>query len=245
VDRVGALIDTILFDNWNTLVQAPKLMRSGASVEIFQRSLQSQGFPYDCDKFIDVYRGVARQQVAEAEANGWTEIDYIKRLLITLEELDVSEPRRSCLAIRAWGDYLAEWPKQTSFYPETPGLLEQLRGRYKLGVVTNFMDGPTARRVFDDLEYEATFESLVISAEVGYMKPAPILFERALEELASEPGNTLMVGDTYGADIVGAHKAGIRGVLIDLYGAPEEQLRDSEGVIRSIGGLPQVLKNLA
>jgi hypothetical protein len=45
------LIDTILFDNWNTLVQAPGLMRSGASVEIFQRSLRGQGFDHDPERF--------------------------------------------------------------------------------------------------------------------------------------------------------------------------------------------------
>jgi len=220
-------------------------MRDGASVEIFQRSLRGQGLDYDCDRFIGAYRGIARRQVAEAEANGWTEIDYILRLLLTLEELGVKEPRRSRLAIRAWDDYLAEWPRQTSFFPETPALLEQLQGMYKLGVVTNFMDGPTARRVFDDLGYEAIFDSLIVSAEVGYMKPAPVLFERALEELGSKPGNTLMVGDTYEADVVGAHKAGMRGVLINLYGATAEHLNGSDAVIKSIGELPRALESLA
>ena len=235
------MIDTILFDNWNTLVQAPGLMKSGASVEIFQCSLREQSLDYDYRRFSEVYRPIARRQVAEAEASGWTEIDYIGRLLLTLEGLGVEESRRGQLAIRAWNDYLAEWPKQTSFYPETPALLEKLQGRYKLGVVTNFMDGPTARRVFEDLGYETIFDSLIVSAEVGYMKPAPILFQKALEELGSKPENTLMIGDTYEADIVGAHRTGIRGVLVDLYGAPPEQLRSSDAVINSIGGLPPAL----
>jgi len=238
------LIDTILFDNWNTLVQAPGLMRGGASVEIFQRSLREQGLEYDPKQFSEVYRPIARRQVAEAEANGWTEIDYIKRLIMTLEELGVKEHKRSRLAIRAWEDYLSEWPKQTSFFPETPALLGQLQGKYKLGIVTNFMDGPTARQVFDDLGYEAIFDCLVVSAEVGYQKPAPILFHQALDELGSKPKNTIMVGDTYEADIVGAHGAGMRGVLIDLYGAPVEHLNDSDAVIKTIGALPEALKRL-
>ena len=53
-----------------------------------------------------------------------------------------------------------------------------------------------------------------------------------------------MVGDTYEADIVGAHGAGMRGVLIDLYGAPVEHLNDSDAVIKTIGALPEVLKRL-
>ena len=106
------------------------------------------------------------------------------------------------------------------------------------------MDGPIARRIFDDLDYQNIFDSLVVSAEVGYMKPAPILFEKALLELDTKPENALMVGDTYGADIVGAHGVGIRGVLIDLYGAPQDHLRDSDAVIKTIGELSEALKIL-
>ncbi len=106
------------------------------------------------------------------------------------------------------------------------------------------MDGPVARRVFDDLDYNNIFDSLVVSAEVGYMKPAPIMFEKALQELDTRPENALMVGDTYAADIVGAHGVGVRGVLIDLYGAPQEQLRNSDAVIKTIGDLSEVLKIL-
>ena len=238
------MIDTILFDNWNTLVQAPGLMRGGASVEIFQRSLREQGFDFDTEQFTEVYRPIARRQAKASEAAGWREIDYIQRLLLTLEGLGIKEPRRSRLAIRAWDDYLAEWPKQTCFYPETPLLLEKLQGEYKLGVVTNFMDGPTARLVFNKLGYEAVFDSLVVSAEVGYLKPSPVLFNQALDELGSIPENAIMVGDTYEADIVGAHNAGIRGVLVDIYGATQEQIGGSDAFIKNLCDLPHALTTL-
>jgi HAD superfamily hydrolase (TIGR01549 family) len=238
------MIDTILFDNWNTLVKAPGLMRSGSSVEIFKQSLQGQGLKYDCEGFVEAYRVVARQQVAEAEANDWTEIDYIKRLILVLGQLGVHEPLRIQLAIRAWDDYLAEWPRQTSFYPETPVVLERLHGKYKLGVVTNFMDGPTARKVFHKLGYEAIFDSLVVSSEVGYMKPSRIIFDRALEELNSKPGNCVMVGDSYLADVVGAQRSGMKGVLIDLGGVSEEQRSCSDAVVGGIGEFPEVLRRL-
>lgn len=213
-------------------------------MEVFLRSLGEQGLGIDGQRFSEVYRPIARRQLREAEANGWKEIDYIERLLLTLEGLGVRAPRRSRLAIRAWEDYLAEWPRQTSFFPETPSLLERLKGRYKLGVVTNFMDGPTARGIFEDMGYEAIFDSLIVSAEVGYQKPAPILFQLALEEMGSKPENTIMVGDTYEADVVGAHRSGMRGVLVDLYGAPSEQLADSDAVINTIGALPEALERL-
>jgi len=238
------LIDTILFDNWNTLVEAPGLMTHGAAIGIFQSSLQRQGFTYDSKQFVDIYRRISHADEAKAATNGWTEMDYTNRLIKTLAEMGVKEPKRSRLAIHAWDDYLAEWPEKTRFFPEAPALLEALKGRYKLGVVTNFMDGPTARRVFDDLGYEAIFDTLVVSAEIGYMKPAPILFNRALDELRSKPENTVMVGDTFDADVLGAHGVGMRGVLIDLYGAKPDQIEISDAVIKNLGELPAALKEL-
>ena len=238
------MIDTILFDNWNTLVEAPGLMTGGAAIGIFQRSLQAQGLTYDAVRFVDVYRRIAHAEEAEAAANGWTEMDYIHRLMKTLAKLGVKEPGRSRLATRAWDDYLAEWPGRTKFFPEAPALLDSLRGRYKLGVVTNFMDGPTARRVFDDLGYDAIFDSLVVSAEVGYMKPAPVLFNRALDELDSKPKNTVMVGDTFDADVLGAHGVGMKGVLVDLYGATPDQIRVSDAVIKKLDELHAALQRI-
>ncbi len=239
------MIDTILFDNWNTLVQAPALMSSDASVEVFRRSLSEQGLALDTARFVEVYRGVMRRQVAESEANGWTELDYVALLLRTLEGIGVGEAERNRLAHRAWGDYLAEWPRQTSLFPETPAVLAALRGRYRLGLVTNFMDGPTAREVFDALGYPDVFGSLVVSAEVGYLKPSPTLFERALRELGSRPESAVMVGDNYEADIVGAHAAGMRGILVNLGGATEQHLRGSDAVVGGIGGVPEAVERLA
>jgi putative hydrolase of the HAD superfamily len=238
------MIDTILFDNWNTLVQAPALMRTGSSVSIFQSSLINAGLDFECDKFIELYRRIAREQIAESEKAGWTEIDYCQRLRRTLEGLGVDNKRSDALARRAWDEYLLEWTRQTMFFPETPSLLERLKGRYKLGVVTNFMDGPTARKVFSMLQYENLFDCLIVSAEEGYMKPSPILFKKALNDLESSASHSIMVGDTYEADVVGAHNVGMRGVLVDLVGAPVEHIENSDAVIRNIGDLPSIFEKL-
>jgi phosphoglycolate phosphatase-like HAD superfamily hydrolase len=52
-----------------------------------------------------------------------------------------------------------------------------------------------------------------------------------------------MVGDIW-ADVIGARKAGIRGVLVDLYGATQEQIGGSDALIKNINDLPHALKTL-
>ena len=96
-------------------------------------------------------------------------------------------------------------------------MLEGLKEDYKLGIITNYMDGPTCREVFIKLGYYDIFDSLVVSEELGYVKPAQILFETALNETGSRPENSVMVGDTFGADVVGGNLAGMKTVLVDIY----------------------------
>jgi putative hydrolase of the HAD superfamily len=234
----------IIFDNWNTLVQAPNLMRTGSSTAFFHNSFKNNNFNVDFDRYIEEYGLVARKQMMEAEMYNWREMDYIGRLRSVLERLGVQEPTRGILARRAWSDYLTEWPRQTHFFPETLRVLNRLKGYYKLGVLTNFMDGPTARQIFKILEYEKYFQSLVVSAEVGYMKPSPIVFLRSMNELDLGANECVMVGDTYNTDIVGAHKVGIKGVLIDSDGTQKEHHNECEMVISNIGNFLETLKSL-
>jgi len=53
------MIDTIYFDNWNTLVKAPELMKRGSSTRIFREYLGNQGLEVP-DNFIDIYVLIAR-----------------------------------------------------------------------------------------------------------------------------------------------------------------------------------------
>jgi len=185
------MIDTIYFDNWNTLVQAPDLMRRGGSTERFHRYLESRGVDVPYGLFVEVYRPIARRHAQEADADGYRELDYEKRIENVFAELGLEAAEE--LAKGAWREYLDEWPRQTEFFPETPGILESLMGRYKLGVITNYMEGYTCQLVFDKLGYRELFDALVVSAEVGYRKPARVIFEQALRETGSRPENCVMV----------------------------------------------------
>jgi putative hydrolase of the HAD superfamily len=236
------MIDTVYFDNWNTLVQAPDLMRRGSSTEKYHGYLLSQGVEVSYERFAETYIGIARRIGMEADADGYRELDYVKRIESTYAELGVEDA--VALARGAWRVYLDEWPRQTRWFPETPRVLDALRGRYKLGVITNYMDGPTCQLVFDKLGYRETFDALVVSAEVGYRKPSRVIFEHALRETGSRPGNCVMVGDLYEADIVGANNMGMKSVLVDVYGSQQDHYGEATAAVRSIGELPGALKNI-
>ena len=236
------MIDTIYFDNWNTLVQAPNLMRRGSSTEIFHRYLSENGIDIPYDLLIEAYVPIARAQERKAKEAGHREPDYRQRIENTFDELEIADAVKHSHG--AWNYYLRKWPEQTEFFNGVPEMLEDLKKNHKLGVITNYMDGPTCREVFAKLRFDDIFDSLVVSHELGYMKPAGLLFETAMNETGSVPENCVMVGDTYSADVVGGNLAGMRTVLVDIYDNQQDHYHDCSAVIRDINEFPDALEKL-
>jgi HAD superfamily hydrolase (TIGR01662 family) len=82
-----------------------------------------------------------------------------------------------------------------------------------LGVVSN-SEG-TIEQMLLEIGLRGFFDAVVDSAIVGITKPDPRIFQIALERLAVTPADTIMVGDSPSADVVGAHAVGMRAALLD------------------------------
>jgi competence protein ComEC len=102
--------------------------------------------------------------------------------------------------------------------PGIPEALRALAGRgYRLAAVSN-SDG-RAESILSQLGLAHEFEFVVDSHEVGVEKPDPRIFLLACERLRLHPSRVAYVGDVHGIDVVGARGAGLRPVLLDVYGA--------------------------
>ncbi len=103
----------------------------------------------------------------------------------------------------------ANWVVYDDVFPA----LEQLRAAgLRLGVISNF-DG-RLYRLLAGLGLQPYFESVTISSEAGYAKPAAELFRAALAAIGINADEALHVGDAPHLDVVGANAAGIDAVLI-------------------------------
>jgi putative hydrolase of the HAD superfamily len=99
-------------------------------------------------------------------------------------------------------------------FPDVHPAVEALAAAgVRMAVVSNWLWG--APELLHDLQLARHFETLVISARVGYQKPHAGIFEHALEQMRVAPGRAMHVGDNYQADVVGARRVGITPVLID------------------------------
>jgi putative hydrolase of the HAD superfamily len=71
-------------------------------------------------------------------------------------------------------------------------------------------------------ELEGLIAGAVSSAEHGYMKPHTSIFEAALKLVGVTAAESVMVGDSLSHDIEGARRVGMRGVLVQRSGDPQD-----------------------
>ncbi len=86
---------------------------------------------------------------------------------------------------------------------------------YKLGLLSNTMFTGAAH--INDLRrfgLDSYFDAMLFSADAGKWKPQPTPYWHVLGELGVDPANAVFIGDAPEHDIVGAHAAGMRAVLI-------------------------------
>ncbi len=94
--------------------------------------------------------------------------------------------------------------------PDSRSVLEELKGRYTLGLLT---DGflPTQRLKVQALGIEHYFEAIVYTEELGreHWKPSPRGFETLLQMLGTLPEQTACVADNESKDFIAPNRLGL------------------------------------
>jgi 2-haloalkanoic acid dehalogenase type II len=122
-------------------------------------------------------------------------------------------------------------------YPDAAPALSALRERGLRLVVASNWDC-SLPEVLRRAGLAELVDGVVASATVGADKPAPALFEAALELAGCEASDAVHVGDSPSADVAGAAAAGIRPVLLQRDGT---QPAGGATVIASLAELPGLL----
>ncbi len=128
-------------------------------------------------------------------------------------------------------------------FPEHHGeLLRRLRKRHRLAVVSNFDYTPTARHILEREGVADLFETVVVSDEVGWRKPKPVIFELALRRLGLPAGEALFVGDRADVDVAGAQGVGMPVAWINRDSSPlPGDVQAPEFEIRDLAELERIL----
>ncbi len=233
--------DAVLFDLFDTLVIVEG---SGAYYEKglhrIHEQLTRNGINVSYEEFLQAYMDV-RDQTHEQTDRNLEEPHFNVRISKTLLQLGYGYSQDNTIVFGASMAFAGEFMRYVHMDEETPELLRQLHGKYRLGIVSNFAVPEAVHEMLEKLELRRFFDAIVISGEVNRRKPSSEIFNKALNSLGMEASRTVFVGDTPVADIVGAKNVGMRAILVER--KPLGTLPDPkpDSVVRRLSELPDIL----
>jgi HAD superfamily hydrolase (TIGR01549 family) len=106
--------------------------------------------------------------------------------------------------------------------PERRQVLEALKARYPLGLLSNFDNAMTGLNILAKHDLRVYFAPIHISEAIGYRKPRPEAFLQTAEAMGVAPAEALFIGDTFALDVVGAKGVGMDVAWFDRRKTPPE-----------------------
>jgi putative hydrolase of the HAD superfamily len=113
-----------------------------------------------------------------------------------------------------------------NLFEDVRPILDGLASRdIRLAVISNWDE--RLRCLLERLRLRDYFETLIISCEVAFAKPSPVIFEQAVARLGLKPESILHVGDSLEMDYQGARNVGFQALHLNrsASSAGESQIR--------------------
>ena len=147
---------------------------------------------------VELWEEYGRGQVSKEELNR-------QRFLYPLEAVGA---RDVALAEAFSDDFFSVIPTKNRLMPHAYEVLEYLAGKYNLYILSNgFRELQSCK--MRSAGVDGYFKKVILSEDLGVLKPWPAIFNFALSATQSELRESLMIGDSWEADITGAHGVGM------------------------------------
>lgn len=180
--------------------------------ELFQNHNLSSRLNTTVEDFLKVYRN--------SSAKSWS---GFKKSETTRDEMRVDRFARTLnhygifndgLTIEISSDYLSKCPYKKNLLPDTHEVLSYLKERYNLHIISNGFS-ESQRIKIQSSNLELFFREIIISEDTEYRKPQKGIFEFALSLANAQKEESIMVGDDWRNDIVGAMQTGLDQIYLD------------------------------
>lgn len=171
----------------------------------FDRTLQKLGGAQSLDTLFAIYQRENERLWKDFEANRIAK-DFLKveRFRRAFTELKLELDPEAASKI-----YLEALPETVVLIDGARELCEWLSRRGEVGIVTNGIQSVQEQRIKKS-GLAAYIGFVCVSEQAGFAKPDPRFFDYSVRQAKQfTPDQTLMVGDRFDTDILGAHNFGI------------------------------------
>lgn len=177
------------------------------SAKAFESVFNNHDVSFSLEEFLHYYVGINEAYWYRYSLNLITQEELrLGRLSETFKklnfraDLDLIERFSNC--------YLEELPKNNYLFEGALELLDYLKDRYALHILTNGFQEVQFKKIVNS-KIDSYFQTITNSEMAGVKKPDPLIFKYALKQAGATPEQSVMVGDNLIADIKGALDVGI------------------------------------
>lgn len=144
-----------------------------------------------------------------------------QRFLYPLEAVGAGD---EALARAFSADFFSVIPTKGKLMPHASEVLEYLSSKYNLYILSNGFQELQCRKM-RSAGIDRFFKKVVLSDDIGVLKPWPEIFHFALSATQSDLNESLMIGDSWENDVVGAKGVGMHQVFYNPNGITELPFR--------------------
>lgn len=129
----------------------------------------------------------------------------VERFLAPVREFGIDNPD---YAKKLSDDFLDRTTRKTRLIDGTLELLDYLKPKYKMHILSNGFREVQFKKI-ENSGLKPYFDKIILSEDAEKNKPHPAIFTYALKNTNSRRDQTIMIGDSWEADIVGAYQSRI------------------------------------
>ncbi|HRX95505.1 MAG TPA: YjjG family noncanonical pyrimidine nucleotidase [Bacteroidales bacterium] len=207
----------VFFDLDRTLYDFDKSTRI-TFLELYKKFRLKENGVDSFEDFLELYK---KNNVAmwERYRNGEITKKFlnVERFFVTLLQYRIND---RAFAGRFAADYIRLSPQNEALYPNVHEVLSYLRGKYTLHIITNGFEEVQGVKMKSN-NLDDYFKTVTTSEEAGAKKPNPKIFNYALKKAGATAAESIMIGDDYEVDILGAKEVGLDQILFAPNGSVE------------------------
>ena len=114
-------------------------------------------------------------------------------------------------------EYITYLANHNALFENAISVLEYLQPKYKMHIITNGFEEVQHRKLKNS-NLMPFFNEIITSEKVGVKKPNPKIFEYALDITGAVNDESVMIGDNFEADILGAKNMGMQVIFCKFNG---------------------------
>jgi putative hydrolase of the HAD superfamily len=236
----------VLFDLGDTLVHLDKPWEEVFEAEVrgLFTYLNDAGLKTDFREFSSVF--VRAFEEATSKANLYRiEIPMEEIIARVIGKLGVSYPYQDFIQ-SAIEEYYRPEIQSWQLYPDTMEALSILEEcGYLLGLISNAKSNWQVNSILGKFELTRFFKVILISASLRVRKPRPDIFIKALSTLNLAPSETVFIGNTIDADVMGPRSVGIHAIHLRREPPERDLIVDPEATVNSLSEAVNVVNGWA